>query len=130
MSDSLKISAPQRTERALPRNAESVFRFIVRYKWLHAGESPSRRDIMSGVGISSLSVVSYYLMRLEEAGWIVLPSDSRARGIGIPGERWYWERPTVTACSLPIAPGTTGRLTDSPNATSLSNSTPDCGNAL
>jgi len=72
--------------------AEAIYRFVVRYKRMHAGDSPTRREIGAGVGVSTPSIVHHHLMMLERAGKIVLARPSgQARMIGIPGAEWRFE---------------------------------------
>jgi SOS-response transcriptional repressor LexA len=42
-----------------------VYDFIVSYKRRHDGNSPTFREIMEGCGISSTSMVVFYLNKLE-----------------------------------------------------------------
>ena len=69
---------------------EAVYRFIIRYKRQHAGDSPTRREICAGVGIAGPSTVHYHLTVLKERGRIELPG-SKARMIAIPGASWAFE---------------------------------------
>ncbi|MCA9868724.1 MAG: hypothetical protein KC410_19705 [Anaerolineales bacterium] len=65
-----------------------MYRFIVRYKRQHAGDSPSRREIQAGVGLPSVSMVQHHLEALEALGRIERPKRGKARMIAIPGARW------------------------------------------
>lgn len=67
---------------------DRVFEFIREYKRLNDGLSPTHREIMEGLDISSTSVVSYYLDNLVKRGKIVLPDDRQ--GIKIVGGRWTY----------------------------------------
>lgn len=78
--------------------AESMYRFIIRYKRMHAGDSPSRREIMAGVGLPSLSMVQHHLVALEAAGRVTRPGRGNARMIGIPGARWEFEEAGQNKC--------------------------------
>ncbi len=71
--------------------AEAVYRFIVRFKRQYAGESPTRREIGAGVGISTPSIVSHHLDMLERAGRIWRPKRGKARMIAIPGSHWEFD---------------------------------------
>lgn len=82
--------------------AESMYRWIVRFKEMHAGDSPTRREIMAGVGLPSLSMVQHHLVALEEAGLIQRPKRGAARRIAIPGAIWRMMPP---AQSKPAALG-------------------------
>lgn len=74
--------------RPLHPTAEALFRYIVRYKREHAGESPTRRELAAEM-TTSTSVISYHLTALEKAGKVMLSSKSgTSRMIGIPGAEW------------------------------------------
>ena len=82
-------------ERAGPTShptVEGAYEFVVGYKKIHDGNSPSFREIMEGCGISSLSVVLYYLNKLEDRGLIRRPEakigERFARKIEVVGGRW------------------------------------------
>lgn len=66
---------------------ERIFNFICTYKEQHDGVSPTCRDIARDVGISSTSVVYYYLEKLQLAG-LIKSGHTRARGIEIVGGCW------------------------------------------
>ena len=74
----------------LSPTAESVYRFIIRYKRMHAGDSPSRREIAAAVGLPSTSMVHSCLIALETAGLVTRSEGGKARMIGIPGAEWYF----------------------------------------
>lgn len=76
------------SSQGLHPTAAAVYRFIVRYKTLNAGDSPSRREIAAGVGLPSVSMVQHHLVALENAGRIKRPRKGKARMIAIPGARW------------------------------------------
>lgn len=89
MNEDLEMELRPRT---MHPTAEAVYRYIIRYKRLHAGESPTRREIGAGVGISAPSVVHHHLVMLERSGRIRLGRPSgKARMIEIPGARWSFE---------------------------------------
>ncbi|GAH64517.1 unnamed protein product, partial [marine sediment metagenome] len=73
-------------------NYEDVFNFIVAYKQLHDGNSPTWREIGSACNISSVSVVAYILKKLEAQGKIILEHNSLPRKIIIVGGRWVLEK--------------------------------------
>jgi SOS-response transcriptional repressor LexA len=52
---------------------EKVYEFIVKFKGGHDGNSPTIREIGDACGISSTSVVVYWLIRLEDQGLIRRP---------------------------------------------------------
>jgi SOS-response transcriptional repressor LexA len=49
---------------------QQIYDFIVSYKQSHDGNSPSFREIKIRCGISSTSMVFYYLNKLERQGLI------------------------------------------------------------
>jgi signal transduction histidine kinase len=57
-------------------DTKDVFNFIVAYKQLHDGNSPTWREISSACNISSVSVVAYILKKLEDQGKIILEHNS------------------------------------------------------
>jgi len=73
-------------------NYEDVFNFIVAYKQLHDGNSPTWREIGTACNISSVSVVAYILKELEAQGRIILEHNSLPRKIIIVGGRWVLEK--------------------------------------
>ena len=88
MSDSLEY----REGEHLHRTAEAIYRYIIRHKRMHAGESPTRREIGAAVGLSSPSTVNCHLVALERAGRIRLARPAgKARMIMIPGASWSFE---------------------------------------
>jgi SOS-response transcriptional repressor LexA len=74
---------------------ECVYEFIIRYKRTHDGNSPTIREIGSGCGITSTSVVTYWLKKLETRSLILLPEDPGdkhpARRIEVIGGHWEME---------------------------------------
>lgn len=74
--------------KSLHPTAEAVYRYIIRYKRQHAGESPTRREIGAGVGLSSPSTVNCHLVALERAGRIRMGNRGKSRMITIPGAQW------------------------------------------
>ncbi len=88
MSDSLELVK----ERRVHPTTEAVYRYIIRYKRQHAGESPTRREIGAAVGLSSPSTVNSHLASLERVGRIRLARPAgKARMISIPGASWQFE---------------------------------------
>lgn len=71
--------------------AERMYRFIIRYKVLNAGDSPSRREIQQALRLASPSMVQHHLATLERAGKICRPRRGAARMIAIPGGVWRLE---------------------------------------
>lgn len=83
--------------------AESMYRYIIRFKRLHAGDSPSRREIMHALELPSVSMVQHHLLALEAAGRIVRPKRGQARMIQIPGAEWRFDEVSAEAnkCAQP-----------------------------
>lgn len=100
------VSSSQELTRLHP-TAESMYRFIVRFKTMHAGDSPSRREIMAGVGVATLSMVQHHLEALEAAGLIERPKRGAARRIAIPGAIWRMMPTTVEGNRASLALGET-----------------------
>ena len=74
---------------ALPIAAEqAVYEFLVAFKIEHDGNTPTRREIMEACGITSTSVVNYYLDRLERKGLIEQPRNGASRMIVVTGGCW------------------------------------------
>lgn len=93
----LALELRRRRAATMPRSpvelhptAVAIYRFILRFKEEHVGESPTRREIAEAVDIS-ISVVHHHLVRLDLAGWIALPQDGKSRMIGVPGAVWRVE---------------------------------------
>ena len=68
--------------------SNDVYRFIIRYKIAHQGNSPSFEEIMEGCQISSKSVVSDILESLQDAG--LLKQDG-VKNIEIKNGKWILE---------------------------------------
>ena len=68
-----------------------LLNYIIEYKTLHDGNSPTFREIGQARGISSTSVVAYLLQRLEKGGKIKLCGKGEARTIMVVGGRWSFE---------------------------------------
>ena len=79
-----------RKDSRLPERTAEVYGYIVGYKANSGGDSPSRREILEALDISSLSMVNYYLDALHAAGLIRLrdASERAARCIEVVGARW------------------------------------------
>ncbi len=88
MSGSLELTNAVR----LHPTTEAIYRYIIRYKRQHAGDSPTRREIGAGVGISTPSTVHHHLVMLERSGKIRLSRPAgKARMIEIPGASWQFD---------------------------------------
>lgn len=71
--------------------AERVYRYIVRYKKLYGGASPTLREIADAVGLAAWSAVHPHLNSLESAGRIRRVRRGKARMIDVPGGRWVFD---------------------------------------
>ena len=66
-----------------------LFNFIVEFKARNDGISPTQREIGKACDITSTSVVSFLLRKLEESGKIeFLAKDGEARAIKVVGGQW------------------------------------------
>lgn len=72
------------------KRRQGVFAFICTYKVDHDGVSPSVRDIQEACGISSTSVVNWYLLALVKESLITVQY-RQARTIQVVGG--HWSRP-------------------------------------
>lgn len=77
---------------ALLTRSLPVLAFLKAYHRLHH-RPPTKREIMRGVGLSSVSVVHYRLETLRDAGLITLASKGETRG-AVPVE------PPLPPCPL------------------------------
>jgi len=62
-----------------------IYQYVIAWKSIHNGNSPSVRQIRDGVGVRSTSTVWRYLRMLQRAN--VLAIDG-ARNITVPGSDW------------------------------------------
>lgn len=69
---------------------ESVFDYIVQYKFRNDGVAPSFQEIMDACDVTSKSMIYYYLDKLEEDGRIVRPAKKSPRNIQIVGGCWQF----------------------------------------
>ncbi len=81
-------SSPVRCPSTKIYDYDEVFRWIVRFKQEHDGNSPTMREIQMQFKISNTSVVSYILKRLERRGRIRLAGERRSRQIYVIGGSW------------------------------------------
>jgi SOS-response transcriptional repressor LexA len=75
-------------QRRLNQRMRDVFEYIVHYETQHPGASPSVREIMEALNISTSSVVAHYLDRLEDVGVITRIGYGCSRGIIVVGATW------------------------------------------
>jgi SOS-response transcriptional repressor LexA len=71
----------------LPSTRERIYAYIIRYKADSGGASPSVREIMRALNLSSTSIVSYHIQALAADGRII----REGYHLSIPGERWILE---------------------------------------
>jgi hypothetical protein len=82
---------PHTPRQHIKPTAEGAYEFIVTYKHGHDGNSPTYREIMEGCGISSTSMVVFYLTKLEQRGLIRRPEPeigARYAKIEVIGGQW------------------------------------------
>ena len=68
---------------------QAILDYIVWYKTANDGNSPTIREIMSGCGIGSTSIVSYILRDLQDEGKLRVINGSR--GIMVTGGHWTYK---------------------------------------
>lgn len=66
----------------------AIYDAIVQYKMVHDGIPPTIRWLMETLDISSTSVVSHHLRKLEQASKIEMEGEGRSRQIKVVGGRW------------------------------------------
>ncbi len=74
-----------------------VYAFIIAYKTAHDGNSPTFRQIGDACGITSTSVVNFYLVFLEEQGLVKVERSWQTRSITIIGASWRPPEPAAEA---------------------------------
>lgn len=79
-----------------------IYRYIIDYKCRNGGDSPTRRDIVDALNVP-LSMVNYYLARLEAEGLIRVGTGGRARAIEVVGGRWLPPMQEVTVDEIMAA---------------------------
>ena len=67
---------------------EIVYQFILSFKAQYDGNSPTIREIAGGCGISSTSMVEYYLDKLVKDGRIILTKASGSRKMLVRDGCW------------------------------------------
>lgn len=68
--------------------SENILRFVIDYKQAHDGISPTIREIQAETGITSSSLVKFYLDGLQKRGAIQYIGDNLSRGIMVTGGEW------------------------------------------
>ena len=75
--------------RPLSARQRSMLAYIVAYKAATQGHSPTIREMMAPLGITSTSALRYSLNKLAERGYIELVRDGgKTLDIRIPGAQW------------------------------------------
>lgn len=82
--------AEQGPQRKVSKKERALYLAIIEHKRAHDGNSPTLRDMQDACGISSTSVVAFYLRRLAAAGLIEL-QDGHTRSIRVVGGRWSFD---------------------------------------
>src|SRR5688500_17655062 len=72
---------------ALTPLRQKIYKYIVKFKLGHNGNSPSIRDIGTAFGMHT-SVVRYHLGRLESIGLIECGAKGESRMINVVGGAW------------------------------------------
>jgi SOS-response transcriptional repressor LexA len=72
-----------KTIRELHPVQQAIYRKVVSYLDAHDGAAPTRREIASSLGIAEGGYIRHHLLKLQEAGLIVLVPGAR-RGIRLP----------------------------------------------
>lgn len=67
---------------------EIIYRFIVEFKMKFDGNSPSIREISRACGISSTSMVNFYLEKLVDQGLIEISEGLERNKILVKGGKW------------------------------------------
>lgn len=80
-----------------------MYRYIIRYKRMNAGDSPTRREIAAAIALPAISTVQHHLDALERQGLILRPRRGQARRITIPGARWEFDETDPNKCALSAA---------------------------
>jgi SOS-response transcriptional repressor LexA len=71
---------------------QQIYNFIVKFKEENDGNSPTHRDIMEAIGISSLSVAHYHIQKLVEQGLITTDEQGQ---ISVIGGKWVLTTATL-----------------------------------
>lgn len=77
-------------EDVVDRRISLVFGAIVKFKREHNGNSPSLREIADMTDITTTSIVSYYLNKLERRGDISRGC-AESRMIEVANSRWVYD---------------------------------------
>ncbi len=89
--DDMGRNSPHRKHPKLNETTERIFNFILEHKRRHDGNSPTIREIMTAVGLKSMSVVIYHRNRLVAAGKIRLVGTQHSSNqIEVIGGKWIF----------------------------------------
>ena len=77
--------------RSRKHDLDEIFKFIVDFKRVNDGISPTLKEIGDSCNISSKCVVSNSLRRLERQGKIELIGHKKSRMIKVIGGRWLFQ---------------------------------------
>lgn len=69
---------------------DDLLGYIISYKMSHNGNSPSIREMVDAMGVSSVSVIEYHLKKLVRDGRITRTRGA-ARSIEVRGGLWRLE---------------------------------------
>ena len=69
------------TGNQLSRRTSFILKYLKEYKAAHDGQSPTTRQICEATGITSTSMVHFYLRALEEMGLITIEHEGTQRWI-------------------------------------------------
>lgn len=82
--------------RRAPTRTEALFAWIVAYKRVHDGNSPTVREIARGCGMTTTSLVNYHLRQLERQGCLRTENGQagqrQTRNIVVIGGQWTYRR--------------------------------------
>ena len=82
----------------------AMLAYIIDYKAATQGHSPTIREMMAAIGVSSTSSLIYSLRGLAERGCIELVRDGgKTLDIRIPGARWVGPDEAATATTTTVA---------------------------
>jgi SOS-response transcriptional repressor LexA len=68
---------------------QRILDYLIRFKTNHDGNSPTFRQIMKACGITSTSVVHYYLQRMRVNRLIKI--EAGHKGIEVIGGKWTYK---------------------------------------
>lgn len=78
------------TQEMLHPTTAAVLDAIVTFKREHGGDSPTRREIATAVGLASTNTVQLHIGTLVDLGLIEV-AENRPRCIRVAGARWVYD---------------------------------------